>query len=124
MGRAVHIVPGLTPDQQELANVMSDTSEWAYSASWYVDTEYRLWRFVIDPSDNAQFGFVTLPESLRGRLAELSKRIGGWIFYRSRDDEPGEGKDLCAVSLADWRAMYARSLRLDSSPSLIQTPPT
>jgi hypothetical protein len=96
----------LTKAQQELYEVMSQTSESAYSAGWMAGTEYRLWGFTTDPEDDGKWGRIALPASLRTQLATLSRRVNGWIFYAAGDQFPRDLWGERFVSMGDWIVMY------------------
>ena len=101
----------LTEAQCELRDLMSETSERLYYAGWMDGTEYRLWTFMNDPTDDGEWGLGTLPESLRGELAALSERIGGWIYFADRDDLPLELRGERYAPLPDWLSMYETKMK-------------
>lgn len=90
----------LNEPQASLADAMSDISEFSYFARWHVMTAYRLWAFVIDPSDDGTWGNRPIPPEAREELQSLSERAGGWVCW----DEEGGGPRF--VSLAQWLPMF------------------
>ncbi|MEO6103826.1 MAG: hypothetical protein ABIP44_09350 [Pseudoxanthomonas sp.] len=96
----------LTPDQQKLYDFMSDISEASYCAGWMENTEYRLWTFMTNTSDDGDWGQFPIPGEARDRLNELCRSTGGWTFFKYDGDRPGESGPVF-VSLAAWTAMYA-----------------
>ena len=96
----------LSESQQALADAMSDTSELCYCARWMSMTEYRLWRFMSDPSDDGDWGNVPIPEETRGDLRELSQKAGGWIYWRDSADIPPEDHGPVFIATAEWLKVY------------------
>lgn len=77
----------LTPPQQLLADCMSAISEDVYHAGWLVDTEWILWRALLDWWDTGRAYWS--PESRHPsditsympRLDWLQREAGGWIWW-------------------------------------------
>lgn len=95
-----------TKTQQQLRDLMGDISERCYCAGWMEGTEYRLWRFVVDPADDGEWGLTTIEPERREQLKELAETVGGWIIYR--EDNPrrrGKGGNAF-VLMDDWLDLY------------------
>lgn len=95
----------LTTIQQQLCDLMSDTSERAYFAGWMEGTEFRLWQFVVDPADEADWGLAILEPELRESLKELSHEAGGWIIFSDDDATPRDQMGNSFVPMEDWLDM-------------------
>ncbi len=89
----------LSREAEELKGYMSDLSEKAYSAEWYLGLEYALWNAVV--SGPCQFGRLFLDPGHIRRLRELSERCGGWIVFEDGDDETW-------VPLGEWTELFAQ----------------
>jgi len=96
----------LTESQRELADVMSEISQFCWFAGWLSGTEYRLWRFMTDPSDDEAWGNYPIPPDHREQLRQLSDSVGGWIYWRDGADVPFEEQGMTFIGLADWRQLY------------------
>ena len=88
----------MKPEEQRLAEYMSDLSEQAYSAGWMLGLEYALWNAVVDGT--RKYGRLRIKNEHIARLKELSDACGGWIVF---DDKRGE----TFIALADWLRLYA-----------------
>lgn len=75
----------LTPDQQELASLMSEISESCYCAGWMRDLEYALWHMMV--TGKAELARYRLPPATRDRLKALYERTGGWITFETNEGE-------------------------------------
>ena len=100
----------LTPEQRRLATLMSEASERSYCATWYVETEFRLWHFAVDPVDDGDWGYFPIPQGLREELANLSKSIGGWICWRDTKTAVGDDDQPTFVQMSEWLAIYERGV--------------
>lgn len=96
----------LTKIQHQLRELMSDTSELHYSAGWMEHTEYRLWQFAVDGTDDGEWGFYTLAPALRGRLLELARTAGGWIAFPEDRRVPHDRQGNSFVPMSDWLVMF------------------
>jgi hypothetical protein len=96
----------LTKIQQQLREVMSDTSELHYCAGWMEGTEYRLWQFVIDPADDGKWGFYALEPERRDQLRELAAKAGGWVIFQDDRRAPRDREGNSFVLMKDWVAMF------------------
>ncbi len=90
----------LSPPQQVLYDLMSDVSELHWFARWMSLTEFRLWHFVVDPTDNGDWGNYQLEPGLRAQLSELSTALDGWITWSENDGGP------LFVPLEAWLVSY------------------
>lgn len=90
----------LSEPQQALADAMSDISEYCWFASWLTGTEYRLWQFMTDPTDEASWGNYPIPPEHRDQLRALSASAGGWIVWRDSEQGPA------VLSFADWQPLF------------------
>lgn len=95
----------LTKIQQQRCILMSDTSERAYFAGWMEGTEFRLWQFVVDPTDEADWGLTILEPELRESLKKLSQKAGGWIIFPDDDATPHDRMGNSFVPMEDWLDM-------------------
>ena len=89
----------LTPDQQLLAETMSDLSEQTYCAGWMKNLEYGLWAALLGVADTHGLHFE-LSEAERAQLQTLSEACGGWIVF---DETTGE----TWLPLAEWERRFA-----------------
>ena len=80
-GRRMFRPMRLTPIQEQLRDLMSEVSELHYCARWMDGTEYRLWQFLVEPTDSGEWGFYSLDPALRGELGRLSGKASGWIVF-------------------------------------------
>lgn len=85
----------LTPDQRELAQLISRISERHYFAEWMSEIEVQVWRALNAPQSR-EFA-LRLTESEVARLRELSVRCEGWIVFDDLQEEK-------FVDMADWLA--------------------
>jgi len=95
----------LTESQRALADAMSEVSEYCWFAGWLVDTEYHLWRFVIDPSDQTIWGNYPVSLETREQLRRLSDAIGGWIHWSAGEDSEA------FIASGDWQTKFDAWLR-------------
>ena len=91
------MLTGLTPEQRELADYMSELSECAYCAGWMQDLEYALWRAATEGV--FRYGRLDLTAEHIQRLKTLSDACGGWIRF---DDELEES----FVPITQWIEQY------------------
>jgi hypothetical protein len=96
----------LTKIQQQLRELMSDTSELHHCAGWMDGTEYRLWRFVVDSADDGEWGLYKLEPELRTKLKELAERAGGWIIYAEDSARPRDREGNSFVPVQDWLDLF------------------
>jgi hypothetical protein len=75
--------PSLFPEAAQLADFMSDLSEWSnYHASWLIGLEYILWDALVSgPRASGNFPVTARQISV---LKSLSAACGGWIAYTQR----------------------------------------
>lgn len=100
---------GLTPQQTELYELMSEISEECYCAGWMNGNEFRLWRAVIDPTDDRWYGMAEIEVAQVERLRALSTGIGGWIVWFDDQDDPDLPPAQWGpryVPMADWLKQY------------------
>lgn len=83
---------------QCLAQLMSDISEFSYSAGWLMGLEYLLWPIVIGEEPHTS---LLLGKDEVARLQTLSALIGGWLYWPD-----GAGREAF-IPLAEWQALYA-----------------
>jgi len=96
----------LTEPQQQLADTMSEISEFCWFAGWLIGTEYRLWRFMTDPSDDEPWGNYPIPAEYRQRLQQLSDVAGGWIYWNDEPSEHPAGHGAKFVPIENWLNMF------------------
>lgn len=87
---------GLTPDQRELASLISLLSDSTYRASWMEDVEYRVW-MAMHAADRRSGALLLTAEELR-LLKEISERCGGWIVFDAVREE-------AFIGMAEWRRL-------------------
>lgn len=88
----------LTPEQANLAQLMSDISEECWCAGWMIGTEYRLWEAITDPEDHYHWGQDIINEAWRNELKRLSDKVCGWIDYGPNGE--------VFIPMAEWLAIY------------------
>lgn len=96
----------LTEAQQRLADTMSEISEFCWFAGWLNGTEHRLWRFMIDPSDDEPWGNYPIPADCREQLQQLSKAAGGWICWNDEPSEHHTEHGAKFVPIESWLTMF------------------
>jgi hypothetical protein len=96
----------LTEAQRALADTMSEISEFCWFASWLTGTEYRLWQFMVDPTDNERWGNHPIPPEYRERLQQMAEAAGGWVYWRDGEDVPVDEWGEAFVTMAHWLPMY------------------
>lgn len=77
------MIKNLTPDQEKLANFMSDISERCYYAGWLDNLEYVLWGALINGPRAYGRGEITQEDI--DALKQLSGAVNAWIVF---DDDP------------------------------------
>ncbi len=87
----------LDDSQRALADAMSDLSEAGWCAGWMQDTEFELWRGVVDGP--FRFGRLQLTSADVERLRRLSAACGGWIVFDGNKEET-------FVPLDRWNTIY------------------
>lgn len=88
----------LTPQQQALADAMSDVSETAYCAGWMDDTEYQVWRLLHGGSRWGMLDAEDLAEELDA-VRKALEAAGCWIVWGDDGEEP--------IPLDEWEKRYA-----------------
>jgi len=93
--------PSLTAEEEGLRDLMSEISEASYDAGWMRDTEFEVWRLA---TEGGAWGRATAAELHRAleEISALAQKLGKWIVG---GDAPGS--DNQAISLAEWRRLYA-----------------
>jgi hypothetical protein len=98
----------LTPQQNELYELMSDISEDCYCAGWIMGNEFSLWAMATETAPDRSYGQDVVPEESLQRLRELSAAIGGWIYWHDDEHEPDLPADDWGprfIAMADWLRM-------------------
>ena len=93
--------PSLTPEEQCLRDLMSEISEASYYAGWMRDTEFEVWRLATEGGAWGRATAAELQQALK-EISALAQKLGKWIAWRD-----GPGSDNQAISLAEWRRLYA-----------------
>lgn len=86
---------------RELAELMSELSEEAYTAGWMDGLEYALWYAV--ENGPKKYGRITINEQHIIKLRNLSVSIGGWVYF----DEEAEEKFINSES---WAIKYSQNI--------------
>jgi hypothetical protein len=76
---------GLTVDQFALQLLLCSVSQSCYFASWMADTEYEVWRLLVEGGEWGRSD-ATAEQADLDEIRELSNRIGSWIVT---DSAPG-----------------------------------
>jgi hypothetical protein len=92
---------------EELEALMSEVSERAFCAGWYVELEFRLWAIL--KGANRRLGQIDVSDNTIGRLADLSARTGGWIAY---------GKHQMFVPMDRWTMAFSRFERGETTGTI------
>jgi hypothetical protein len=80
---------------------MSEISEEAFAAGWYIGNEFLLWRALHGEGETIDLS----PEELE-ELRVLSREANGWIWTGEEDEYL-----LRLVSFEEWRGLYEDSRR-------------
>jgi hypothetical protein len=80
---------------------MSEISEEAFAAGWYIGNEFLLWRALQGEGETIDLS----PEELE-ELRVLSREANGWIWTGEEDEYL-----LRLVSFEEWRGLYEDSRR-------------
>lgn len=82
------ISPTDSPDAYALGEFMSDISEEQYAAGWLVNTEWILWRALMDWRQTSRAfwspGGGQFPGEITGHMSELDKlhrAADGWVWW-------------------------------------------
>lgn len=100
-----------TVDHRALYALMAAVSEECYCAGWMMGNEFALWRILIDPTGNRQYGQSEVTGEQVADMRVLSDRIGGWIGWYDDGDEPGLPSEEWGprfIPRERWDEMYAR----------------
>jgi hypothetical protein len=93
-------VQGLTADQRELFQAMSDLSEECCCAGWVIGTEQNVWRLIQHGGSWGLWRFPVQAAQL-DRVRRAMSRAQCWIVW--------DGAGLAPVSLEQWRARLTES---------------
>jgi hypothetical protein len=80
---------------------MSEITEASYYAGWMRDTEFEVWRLATEGGAWGRGTAAELQQALE-EISALARKLRRWIVWRD-----GPGSDNRAISLAEWRRLYA-----------------
>lgn len=98
--------PSLTPEQEALADCMSETFKAGFHDTWIEGLEELMWQAAF--GKRGWFGSINLGDDSGEGLRHLSVACGGWIV-----SDPSSG--LRWVPEVEWREAIARSDRAAAS---------
>lgn len=95
--------------KEQLAELMSEISEWCWSATWIMGNEYALWDF-INSEGSKKYGVCetetdhVFAEDLQ-KLKALAEEVGQWPVWDDEvtDAETVAGMYLRWVSIEEWK---------------------
>ncbi len=110
----------LTPEQEEISEIIFEISDDGWSASWYPDIEFIVWEMLTSPLptkamgtrfDHRQKDKDNLQNWLQ-RLHFLYEKVNGWITRI-----PGHGEESF-VPMNEWLVRYESWKQRRSSTAL------
>lgn len=101
------MIADLNPDQQALADYMSELSEEAWYAGWMQGLEYALWEAVLGL--RTDYGRLTMSEEHRTRLKRLSDACSGWIVFDEHTEETWVSLENWMIRFSSWQQLGVSS---------------
>ena len=86
----------LSPDERNLAELMSRISEESFTAGWMDGLEFELWDIL--KSDSSKHGYVITQNEIE-ELRSLSQICGCWIIYDNAKEET-------SVDIEVWKKVF------------------
>jgi hypothetical protein len=100
----------LTPEQRQLASIMSEVSEKCFSAGWIMNLEYVLWHAL--KNGERKYGHDTITKSDIQVLNQISSSINSWIYFDETAEETG-------IAIDKWEIKYEGFIK--DNPKVVAT---